>query len=195
MILTSLLFAFAFIFIVLFIMGFSQKILNHQAKEESNRLSKEIKSALTSSSYFRMLDQSEKKKYRGKFGIIGLCVYVFILIGCIVMIYNDTGIFSITQSLLISSPFAIIILCLVIRDILRISPGKDIYCVKAFCTRYTPGRQSTYTFVYYNFLQGCYEGSCVKTTNSMRRKDITPGNFCEILVVPGKNQMKVIDVA
>lgn len=194
MILTSLLFAFAFIFVVLFVMGLSKKMLNHGANEDTDRIPKEIKSALSASS-FRMLDSSEKKKHRGKFAVIGLLVYVFILIACIFMGYNSSGTLSITQSLLTSSPFAVIILILVIRDILRISPGKDVYCVKAFCTRYTPGRQSTYTFVYYNFLQGCYEGSCVKTTNSMRRKDITPGDFCELLIIPGKKQMQVIDVA
>lgn len=193
--LIGLLFPFAFIFVVLFIMSLSQKMLNYRANGTAENIPQEIKSALTASPYFHMLDHSEKKKYRGKFGLLGLVVYVIILIACIFIIYRESGTFSITQGLLISSPFALIVLLLVIRDMLRISPGKEIYCVKAFCTGYVPGRQAAYSFVYYNFFQGCYAGSCVKKTISMRKSNITPGNFCELIVTPGKKRMRVIDVA
>lgn len=193
--LLSFLLVLAIILLVILVMRFSHRVLNRRANEAAEKISQDVRNILTQSPYCQKLENSEKKKYRGKSGIYGIVVYIVVFVIYAIASIHESNEFSVTESLLFTSPIALIILMLVIRDMIRISPGKTIYRIRAFCTSYVPGKQASYAFTYYNFMEGRYEGGAVTETIAMQRKNITPGHFYEILITPGKNRMRIIDVA
>lgn len=154
----------------------------------------EVQEELSRKPNYRTLDEKDREQYKSSSWKYGLGIYLFIVLGVVVI-----GIASGTPGLiptlfLCTLPIGIAIALLVIGDMTKISSKKQLYVVKAYCVYRIYGRTASMGLAYYNFMTMQYELKNVSMSSSARKKDVTSGSFVEALVEQKNDKLKVIDV-
>jgi len=165
-----------------------QKIVGKRMVQNAPR---EVLHELSRQPNYKVAGEKGIKKNKNRYLKDGLCIYLPLLIVAIVVsVLNRNGI-----AVFVALLMGIIIAGLVIKDYYRLSGGKVVYEVRAYCSFVSYGKTKGYYLIFYDFLNARYD-NCFLPENAISSvQNIVVGGYIDILVTERGGEMKALDFA
>ncbi len=126
--------------------------------------------------------------------IIGVVVYLVAFFGGMLKMKMEDINMDITDYLISSIPWGVVILILVIMDILKVAPWKKVCVIKAIIPENMVIRGQEAFVFYYDFIKDKFVVDNLPDTCLVSYKKMSFDRYINILVQIRKNRLKVIDI-